>query len=341
MKILLIPALALALATATSVYGGEPTAGDRETARSLLEKGDAAMTSGDARGALKFYEAAHSLLGLPATGMAVARAHVELGELVEARDIALSVLKIPAAPNEKPANVEARKEAEKAATDLAARIPSLELDVQTTAADLVIEVDGAIVPRPAFGVPRKVNPGVHVVRATASGMTAFESKVNVVEAEDKKVAVLLTPHATDPPTSNPSSPKAPPVVDVEGDAAKRASGGVSALVPIGFSIAGAGLLTGAIAGGVSLVQLDDAKAAHGCTATCPASEREALEADLDTSRTTAWVSNVGFIVAGVGAVLGTAGIVVSLTQRSSAPKASGTALALRFDGTRLALEGDF
>lgn len=340
MKKLLFPALALAIVTSLSALG-EPSAGDRETARALLEKGDAAMTAGDTRGALKNFQAAHALLNLPATGMAVARAHIALGELVEARDMALSVLQIPAAANEKPANVEARKEAEKTADDLAKRIPSLELDVQTSAPDLVLEVDGAIVPRPAYVVPRKVNPGEHVVRATAAGMKPFESKMKVAEGEEKKVSVRLTPDGDGPGPRDPNTPNLRPGVDVE--EVPQKSSGVSALVPVGFAIAGAGLLTGAIAGGVAIAQVDAAKEDHGCKKTCPESERDALEKDLDPSRTTAWVSNIGFITAGVGAILGTVGIVMTVTQRSpdAGKAASTTSLTLGFDGTRFVLGGQF
>lgn len=328
-----IAALVLALTTATTLHAGEPSASDRETARGLLEQGDAAMTAGDARGALKFYEGAHALLNLPATGMAVVRAHVALHELVEARDVALSVLKIPEAPNEKQVHVEARKEADKTANELATRIPSLTLEIVTDAGDLAVEIDGGPIPRAVFAVPRKLNPGPHVVRATAAGMRPFESTVDLAEGEQKRVSVGLTPIPVEVPPPKKDVPQPP-----KGDEPKP-SRGLSALVPVGFSIAGAGLVTGAIAGGISIAQVSDAKAAHGCGETCPSSERESLEADLDASRTTAWVSNVGFIVAGAGAILGTVGIVVSVTGRADA--SPSPAVSLGFDGSRLVLGGTF
>lgn len=333
-------ALAIALATSTAALG-QPTAGDRESARALLEKGDAAMTAGDPRGALKFYEGAHALLNLPATGMAVARAHVALGELVEARDVALSVIKIPQAAGEKAAHVEARKEAETTAADLAARIPSLELELEADAGDVTIEIDGKLVPRAAATVPHKVNPGAHTVKVGSAGKKTFDAKVDVAEGEIKKVPITLV--AAEVVRDGPKDPPVKPVVPPADDA-PRTSKGVSPLLPIGFSIAGAGLLAGVIAGPISLAQVSDAKKEHGCTNKgCPASEQKALESDLDAARTTAWVSNVGFIVAGVGAVLGTVGIVLTVGAGSKpAPQtANAPVFAVGVRGTSAVFEGSF
>lgn len=334
--------LALALA-ATSGALAEPSAGDRESARALLEKGDAAMTAGDARGALKFYEGAHALLGLPATGMAVVRAHVALKELVEARDVALSVLQIPQPPNEKAVHVEARKEADKTASDLASRIPSLELELDASASSASIEIDGAAVPRAAAGVPRKVNPGPHQVKVTAPGKKPFSSTIEVAEGEIKKVPVALEAEASGADPDPGPDPKTQPVVPRRDDP-PRTSAGVSPLVPVGFAIAGAGLLTGVIAGAVSLSQVSSAKDEHGCTnKACPAAEKKALESDLDPARTTAWVSNVGFIVAGVGAVLGTVGVVVTVTSGSRPAPEAATAPRFAFGvrGASAVFEGSF
>jgi hypothetical protein len=349
--------MTLTFLLAMPAFAGEPSPADRETARGLLQDGDKAMASGDTKAALKAYEGAHALLGLPATAMAVVKAHVALGQLVEARDVALSVGKIPKVAGEKPANVAARKEAEKVAEDLATRIPSLQVEVSPSSATATVEVDGAALPPAAATAARKLNPGKHTVRVTASGMKAFESTVDLKERDAQRLTASLEPagagdttsaslgvtsnpkpgeSGSATPNSNLAGPRKvepPPPSDGDG-------GGVSPLVPVGFSIAGAGLITGVVAGVVSMTQVSSAKDDHGCTDVCPASERAALEADLDPARTTAWVSDIGFIVAGAGAALGVVGLVVTLTD-SGAPETGkvGNTLRLRATGTGLSLEG--
>src|SRR5262249_44553309 len=55
---------------------GAPSAADRETARKLLDDGDAAFEKKDYDGALKAYAAAHAIMHVPTTGIEVAKAQV-------------------------------------------------------------------------------------------------------------------------------------------------------------------------------------------------------------------------------------------------------------------------
>lgn len=69
---------------------------------------------------------------------------------------------------------------------------------------------------------------------------------------------------------------------------------------IAFGVGGAGLVLGAITGGVSLAQFGDVKSACGTDSKCP----EARRGDVDTGKTLAHVSTAGFVLAGLGAAAG-------------------------------------
>jgi hypothetical protein len=328
----------------SAAWGGEPSSSDRESARALLAEGDKASAAGDHATALKSFEAAHALVNFPSTAMAVARERVALGQLIEAREIALSVNRIPKAAAERDAVVQARKEAEKLAEDLGLRIPSVVVEVAAPAGTkTVIEIDGATVPEAAATAPRKVNPGPRKIKVTAAGYKDVELTVDVQEKEAKKVPVTLEPASggadvpTAPPEKKDPAPFTPPIVD---EPTPDEGSGVSPLVPVGFAIGGAGLITGLVGGIVSLTQVSSAKDEHGCTETCPASEQTALEADLDSARTSAWVSNIGLAVGGAGVILGVVGIVITVTDDSDGKEAA-RAWRVRTTGTGLSLEGRF
>src|SRR4051794_16154924 len=83
--------------TSASPAFATPSASERETARSLMQDGDRLLSSGDPMNALKCYQAAHAIMHVPTTGVAVAKTQAEVGQLVEARSSALDVLSIPTA----------------------------------------------------------------------------------------------------------------------------------------------------------------------------------------------------------------------------------------------------
>ena len=117
----------------------EINVGDRETARSLMDDGDAKLAVGDYRGALDAYLAADKIMGVPTTGVDVGRAQHKLGLLLEARDTWLRVTRYPARPDEPDAFTKARRQARALATAIAGRIPSLQIEVTGVAPDVAIK----------------------------------------------------------------------------------------------------------------------------------------------------------------------------------------------------------
>src|SRR5262245_28279562 len=87
--------LGLALASwsgASSTAWAQPSPSQRETARDLMKQGDDRFAAGDYAHALEAYRAAHALVAVPTTGLAVAQAQEKLGHLVEAHDAAIEVM---------------------------------------------------------------------------------------------------------------------------------------------------------------------------------------------------------------------------------------------------------
>lgn len=179
----------------SAVRAAEPTAADRETARSLLLDGREKLRAGDAKGALEAFQAAHAIMGVPTTGLDLARAQAALGDLVGARATALGVAAMAAAPNEPEAFTYARGEARALAEELAARIPSLLIRVTGLPAGTTPEVtvDGIAIPPQALPFPRKTNPGQHTILVGAPGHVTEERTAHLKERENIVVEIPMKP----------------------------------------------------------------------------------------------------------------------------------------------------
>src|SRR5262245_1107365 len=87
---------AAALLSPAAALAAEPSAADRETARTLVIDGRKKFGAGDYEGARKAFQAAHEIMGVPTTALDLAKALEKLGKLVEARTVALEVARMPA-----------------------------------------------------------------------------------------------------------------------------------------------------------------------------------------------------------------------------------------------------
>ena len=235
---------------------------------------------------------------------------------------------------------EGQKEREDFARDQAAALEKklarivLVLHRDTPQPGLRLAWDDAPLDGSVLGLPFPVDPGRHRLSATAPGKRAWSALVEVpaapgdvpvtippLETEAAPAPVAIAPVVPVAPPAPPPVvvPPAPallpaPLVPVESPRHHDAM----ILVYTGFSVAAAGVLVGAVTGGVTLARsgalhtscLDD----H-----CNADQRSALS----SATTIANVSNVSFGVAAAGAGVGIAGLILA---RSRGPK-SGPATA--------------
>ena len=233
--------LGAALLYPAPARAAEPSAADRETARALVIEGRQKLGNGDHEGARKAFQAAHELMGVPTTGLDLARALEKLGKLVEARTIALEVTNLPPKPREPAAFTEARPAAAALAEQLEARIPALELRIAgpPEGAAVLVRVDGEVVPPAALSFPRKVNPGEHTVEASVKGFSSERRAVSVPEGKTVPVEIRLAPlAAAETETATPKHTLAPaPAPPDSGD-----SGGGGGAPVWAWAAGGAGIV---------------------------------------------------------------------------------------------------
>lgn len=123
---------------------------------------------------------------------------------------------------------------------IAPRLPKLAVHVLADEPELEVMVDGTLLRRPAWGVAAVVDPGPHLVEATAPGKTRFSVKISVAEAEKRTVDV---PPLVGPQTAPPGTTDALPRADLTVPPARSSSGSSGKTVAAifaagGFTVAG-------------------------------------------------------------------------------------------------------
>jgi len=264
----------VALLTIARAGAADPTAADVATAKSLVVEGRTLRSKGNHKTARDRFRAAFALVPTPIIGMDLAREHEALAELIEARDVALSVTKLAPLSKESDESKTARADATKLANELATRIPSVVVQMQKLPSGARLTIDGAPLPPEMLGVPRKVNPGKHKI-VLQVGESAHTTTTVVEEGDSKDVEIAAPATASESPTPSPdreaSAPLWPWVV-----------GGIGAAAVVGGGIYGLGKNS----------RLND------CALKCNENEISDLKGDR----------TVGYVIAGVGA--GAVGVAV-------------------------------
>lgn len=306
----LAPLVLLAtLAVAGSAFAQkEPSAADLETARGLYKEGRDLEKKGDLKGALEKLRAAHAVGRTPLTAIELARVEVQLGLVVEAREVCLGVARMPVASDESVRAAAARKDAAKLAEDLKAKVATVIIQLMGVAPSdhVTVSIDGVAIPDVALPEPRKVNPGKHTLIAHVDGGAEVQTDVEVGAAETKTVSlspppapVVVTPpqdHGT-PLTYQPIDRPQPPV-------SHRVS---NAFAITGFTVAGIGIIGGAIAGVLTMNRESELETRCQNQHCGPADWTA-----LDNARGLGDASSVLFVVGGIGLLTG----VLALALRS-------------------------
>ncbi len=323
-----------------------PSAEDRETARSLMKEGDRLLRADDPAQALRAYRAAHTIMNVPPTGMAVVRALTRLGKLVEARDVALQVLRLPAEEGEPPAFSRARDEAAAAARALEVRIAG----IVVRAEGATVEIDGVTLSQETVGLVRKVDPGAHVVVVRAPGFKAATLEFTLSEGETREFAPQLAPLPAhpepanaeaanaraeiSPPVAHSPPPPADPPQPVREAGPREDSTTARSLMWGGASLAAAGLVVGSVTGVMAVRRSSDLRST--CPdAGCPPERQD----DFDAAHSLATISNVAFALGIIGLGVGTYGYITY--HAAPANHSSGTAVWRAIGPGTVALHGAF
>jgi hypothetical protein len=307
--------VACALAVAAPLPARAQTAADRETARSLMEQGHELYDKKDFKEALKRFKAANDIMHVPSTALWTAKAQIALGLLVEARDTIAAMRRMPEKPNDPKPFKDARAEAAELDDALASRVSTLTIVLEGAPPgdSATVTLDDVQMPATAVGLPRSVDAGHHVV-AVKSPTAQGRAEVDIKEGEQKQLEVNLeaiAPPPAPPTTEQPASPQP------EEPPALVRSHAPTVLTWIGIGLAGAGAIAGGVTGVMSLQKTSTLN--NDCAnKTCGPSDY----ATIDSANTLALVSDIGFGVAGAGAVLA---VVTLLVGHDVPPEATAPA----------------
>lgn len=246
----------------------------RNAARKIAEEGLALFEKGQWTEALDRFERAGSLVRAPTMGLMAARSLVKLGRLVEASERYLGVTRMELDAGASDAFRKAQVDAGKEREALQARIPSLHLTVGG-AGDASVTLDGKPLPAALVGAAFPVDPGPHVVVVTRD-RTSKTERFQLREGEERRLAITLD--VAPPPTSG---------LKVAGIA--------------GVALGGAGLVVGAVAGGIALST--NSELAAVCKPGCPPSEKDKLAGYETTKALTTSGLVVGGVLLGAGALM--------------------------------------
>ncbi len=342
------------LTTSSPAYAQAPEASSQDIAqaRQLGQQAQAAYDKGDFAESEKLWTAASKLYTqAPTLTLGLARTQAKLNKFVAAQESYNKIVREWGNnPNPPPAFKDAVEAAKNEVGAVSAKVASVTVSVEGPT-NPQVTIDGVTVPAAALGLKRPVDPGSHKVTATADGYKAADTTFTVAEGgsaaatlkmeKDPNAVVAGGPVGTPGGTGGPASPTEPGA-DTGG---KSSSNKTLALVA--FGVGGAGLVVGAITGGIALGKsssLNDA-----CVKgkdQCPTTSKD----DIDSYKTVGTISTIGFIVAGVG---GVTGLVLLLTApkegsaaASNAPvlatkKPEGVSMTPWFAGTSAGVAGHF
>jgi hypothetical protein len=265
---------------------------DKTTARELGQDGQDALDRSDWRKAEELFRRAETLYHAATLTVGLARAEAHLGKVVEAsehyeRVIAENVTRSAALAR-------ALEDAKTELPAVQARRARLTVNVtwgsSATPSNLRVTLNDVPQKADTLGAPRFVNPGHIVVVASADGFAPETRGVDVTAGKDETLSIALDP---------------------------AGSGSVMRSVGIGaLAVGGAGLIMGAITGGLVLAK--HGTLAGECASGCAT---PTAQSDLSTYHTLGTLSDIGFIG---GAVLAGGGLTLILLAPKSTSSQSAS-----------------
>jgi hypothetical protein len=281
---------------------------NKAAARTLGIQGVQLADAGKCPEAIEKLQRAESLHHAPTILGRLGECQVAVGKVVEGTENLNSVVREQLAPNAPKVFHDAQDRAQKVLATATAKIAHLTINILPADAKATVTVDSQPIPAALIGAERPSNPGTVQVSATAVGYKQADQSVTLAEGGHQEVTLTLErdPNAVVAP---PATGAVAPVAPVPPPDAGPKKSNTAAYVLLG--VGGAGILVGSITGVVALSKASDCP-----NKTCP------TQGDLNSARSMAGISTVGFGVGIVGVVVGT--VLLLTGNKSEAPPAQAS-----------------
>jgi hypothetical protein len=190
-----------------------------------------------------------------------------------------------------------------------------------------VKLDGHVLAREAWGTGIPLDPGEHSIEVAAPGYKTYTRKLNMGPSAgtDRIEVPKLEEQAVEKPVEAPPPPAvvvAPPPPEKSSGPSKRT---------IGFVVAGAGVVSVAVAAVFGIKALSDASTRDDrCPPGTPCFDQSAFDADRDARVS----QQIMLITGGAGLVLGGVGTWLILTSRDE-EKRTGVRVLPRLGGVSL------
>lgn len=281
LTMLLVPATALAQSTIDLSQ-------IKDVARAKAEEGLALFAEKSWAEAYERFRVAEELFHAPTLGLHMGHCKRELGELMAARALYRKVAAEELPEDAPPAFRKALEEAAAHASALDAEIPRVTISV-TGASEPRVTVDGTTVALAPETV--ELDPGKHRLDAVAPGVEAYSREIELAPGTREDITVVLTRVVIERPK---------PIVVPQPVPDRPIDPGTLVPAFVAFGVGAGGLIAGAVAGGIALSRVTDIQ--DQCEGNvCP----DRLLDAADQAQLASTVSNIGFIVGGVGVIAGT------------------------------------
>lgn len=192
-SILLASAFLISLGERTSRAAPPPTTQLGAAALGRFEEGKNAFDGGKFEEALLAFQASQSLMPSPNSRMYIGRCYRALGKVASAyTNLRLASREAQdrlTATGEKRYSA-TRDAAASEAAELEPKVPRLTLAVPSDAPEgFAVKVDGAEVPKAAWGTATETDPGAHTIEATGPRLQTFSKKLTLKEGEQLRIDV--------------------------------------------------------------------------------------------------------------------------------------------------------
>jgi hypothetical protein len=307
-------------------HADEPSAADVASARKIGFEGMKLAEKGDCAAAIDKLARAEKLFHAPTTLGRLGECQVQVGKVVEGTESLGRVAREELATNAPAAFVAARARAKKQLALATPKLAHAKIIVRAPSdATVSVSVDSLPVNAANVGEERVLDPGPHLVEASAPGYRRASSAINLREGatEDVTLTLIIDPEAARAARSAAAAGPAPgPVPDASSSAApggsdtkpvaSEAPNRTLAYVVLGLGVVGVGV--GSVFGLSALSKKSDLSKACP-NSTCHTSQQGAL----DSAKTSGTISTIAFAAGGAALI---AGGVLFFTASSPAPSAA-------------------